>query len=261
MSAQHGLRQQLVGLRRRLYTLEAQSQLRAEGLTPRYPVEFRAQFNEDCLVYDFFDRQSTGYFIEVGAFDGYEFSVTYAVECLGWTGLLVEGIPQRAEACAARRRHAKVVHSALGRRGCAATTEFTVVADQHGGMLSFNTTTDETRKRFVASQTPATTVKVPQVPLDTLLEQDANLAKYGNEIDLASIDVEGGELDVLDGFDLKRWRPKLLLLEDNHGQTDSSAIAVYMKSQDYYLAGWLEVNRIYIRNDLKHWGSRLTQWW
>jgi FkbM family methyltransferase len=260
-AAQHVLRQQLIGLRRRLYALEALKRLEADGRTSRYPLEFRAQHNEDCLVYDLFDHQPTGYFIEVGAFDGYEFSVTYSLECLGWTGLLVEGIPERAQACRERRQHAKVVHSALGRRGCSATTQFTVVADRYGGMLSFNTTTQETRKRFVASQTPSRSVTVPQAPLDDLLEQDPNLAAFGNQIDLASIDVEGGELDVLDGFDLSRWRPKVILLEDNHDQTDSSPLAAYMKTKDYHFAGWLDVNRIYLRNDLKHWGSRLAQWW
>lgn len=33
-------------------------------------------------------------------------------------------------------------------------------------------------------------------------------------IDFISIDVEGHELDVLDGFDLARWRPRLILIED-----------------------------------------------
>jgi len=33
-------------------------------------------------------------------------------------------------------------------------------------------------------------------------------------IDLVSIDVEGHELDVLDGFNLSHWRPRLILIED-----------------------------------------------
>ncbi|MBU6412615.1 MAG: FkbM family methyltransferase [Planctomycetes bacterium] len=258
---QGGLRQQMIGLRRRLYALETMNQLQAAGRTSRYPLEFRAQHNEDCMVYDLFARQPTGYFIEVGAFDGYEFSVSYALECIGWTGLLIEAIPRRAQACKERRKHSRVVHSALGKRGCAPTANFTVVDDHWGGMLSFNTTDEETRRRFVASRTPSQTVTVPQNTMDALLEQDPNLANYGHEVDLASIDVEGGEIDVLQGFDLNRWKPKVILLEDNHDQSENSAVARYMKEQDYHHAGWLDVNRIYIRNDLKEWGSRLSQWW
>lgn len=33
-------------------------------------------------------------------------------------------------------------------------------------------------------------------------------------VDFVSIDVEGHELDVLDGFDLARWSPRLILIED-----------------------------------------------
>jgi hypothetical protein len=34
-------------------------------------------------------------------------------------------------------------------------------------------------------------------------------------IDFVSIDVEGHEPDVLAGFDLQRWRPRLLVIEDH----------------------------------------------
>ena len=38
--------------------------------------------------------------------------------------------------------------------------------------------------------------------------------------DFLSIDVEGHELEVLGGFDLARWRPRLVLLEDHVGNLD-----------------------------------------
>ena len=34
------------------------------------------------------------------------------------------------------------------------------------------------------------------------------------DVSFMKIDVEGHELDVLDGFDLARWRPRLILIED-----------------------------------------------
>ncbi len=252
---------QAIGLRRRLYTLDARAMMQDKGLTPRAPIEFRAQFNEDCLAYDLFDRQTTGYFIEVGAFDGYAFSVSYALECLGWTGLLIEPIPERAEACRSRRTHSRVVHAALNRPGSPATTEFTVVADHFGGMLSYNTTDEKTRKDIEAAKAATKKISVPQTTMDALLEGDAELAKRGGEVDLASIDVEGGEVDLLHGFNLRKWRPKVLLLEENHDHTDNSALAKYMKDQDYFFMGWLEVNRIYVRKDLESWKSRTAGYW
>lgn len=257
----HAANHQCSALRRRLYSVEAKMMMQEKGLTAKYPVEFRAQFSEDCLAYDLFERATTGYFIEVGAFDGYAFSVSYALECLGWTGLLIEAIPERAEACKARRKHSRVVHAALNRPGSPATTEFTVVADQYGGMLSYNTTDEKTKQGLQAANAATKKVTVPQTTMDALLEGDPELAKRGGEVDLASIDVEGGEVDLLHGFDLKKWRPKVLLLEENHDQTDNSALAKYMKGQDYVFMGWLEVNRIYLRKDLEDWKLRTAGSW
>ena len=47
--------------------------------------------------------------------------------------------------------------------------------------------------------------------LDDILEQ----AEAPMPIDFVSIDVEGHEVEVLSGFDLARWRPRLILVEDH----------------------------------------------
>ena len=56
-------------------------------------------------------------------------------------------------------------------------------------------------------------VKVNVRTLDSLLE---NELKHIEKIDIVSMDIEGGELDALKGFDLKKWKPTILLIE-NHG--------------------------------------------
>src|SRR5438045_2172687 len=92
---------QLIRARQKVYALHAESKLRAAGRSPRIPIEFTSQFGEDLLIYDLFDGKFDGFFIEAGAFDGYRYSATYALEAIGWSGLLVEPIPQRAEQCRA----------------------------------------------------------------------------------------------------------------------------------------------------------------
>ncbi len=249
---------QISGLRQRMFAIEAGLKLQAAGLKPRYPIEFRAQFSEDCLAYDLFKGKTDGYFIEVGAFDGYSYSVSYALECIGWTGLLIEGIPERAKACADRRKHARVVHAAVGKRGASGTTEFTVVADQYGGMLSYHTTDEQQKQIIENNKQKSTKVQVPLTSMDALLENDPELAKRGGEVDFAAIDVEGGELDLLDGFNLEKYRPKVMLLEENWQQNDDSPLAKYMKTKDYVFLGWLEVNRIYLRKDLASWQTHVA---
>ncbi|MGB6511295.1 MAG: FkbM family methyltransferase, partial [Xanthobacteraceae bacterium] len=55
------------------------------------------------------------------------------------------------------------------------------------------------------------TIDVPVRTLDDILEQAGAPAP----IDFVSIDVEGHEVEVLSGFDLARWRPRLVLVEDH----------------------------------------------
>jgi hypothetical protein len=47
------------------------------------------------------------------------------------------------------------------------------------------------------------------------LDQVLADAKAPVPLDFVSIDVEGHEVDVLRGFDLQRWRPRLIVIEDH----------------------------------------------
>lgn len=237
------MREQLVTTRARVCTLEAKELLRTQGQTERMPIEFRSQFGEDAWIWEMLGRPTKGFFIEVGAFDGYHYSVSYALEAMGWSGLLIEGLPQRYEACRAKRSHSRVVHSALSRPGAPSTMDFVNVKDQYGGMLSYldGQPTDHARS---VQQNRFQTERVT-VPVTTM---DALLKDHTGPIDAAVLDVEGAELDVLAGFDLKRWRPRVLILEDN-SQSPDSALGQYMNAQPYELAAWVGVNRMYVHRD------------
>lgn len=223
---------------------EARLVLAEAGKKPRMPVEFRSQFGEDLWVWDILRQQTEGFFIEVGAFDGYHFSTTYALESVGWNGLLIEAIPERAEACRIRRPHSRVVRAALGRRGSAGTTTFTIVNDQYGGMLSFGPAAGPHAREVARAGLGTRTITVPLTSMDELLKEHAG------PIDAAVIDVEGAEVEVLNGFDLDRFKPRLLILEDNE-RGKNAALEQYMATKPYIFAGWLSVNRLYVRADLE----------
>jgi FkbM family methyltransferase len=52
--------------------------------------------------------------------------------------------------------------------------------------------------------------------LDDILSE----ARAPTPIDLLSVDVEGHEIEVLEGFDFERWRPRLVLIEDHIATLD-----------------------------------------
>ncbi len=222
---------------RLLYAQQATAALAAAGRQPRRPIEFRSQCGEDALVWDVFGGQFHGFYIEVGAFDGYTFSATYALDCIGWNGLLIEPIPERYEQCVKNRPSARVVHAALGPRNSPRTTTFNITTDQWGGMLS-------SIGQGLAEPGAVSATRTVEVPFRTM---DELLEGHTGDIDVAVLDVEGYEVPLLEGFDLRRWRPKLIFLEDNEGDTD---IARYMRTQPYTEAPRQAHNRVYVRSDL-----------
>ena len=88
--------------------------------------------------------------------------------------------------------------------------------------------------------------KIKTSTLDKIINE-ANLSEI--EIDFLSIDVEGSELNVLKGFNLKKFKPKIILLEyiehnvKEFYQKDintiiKSEIYLYMVANNYKLINW-----------------------
>ena len=227
-------------LKKRLYELEAVAELQAEGRKPRAGRRptFRSQHGEDCALWEILDRQTKGFYIEVGAFDGKNFSVSYAFDAMGWDGLLIEAIPERAAQCKANRPDARVVHAAMGATA-GGTVKFHVTADAWGGMLSFTDPHSDHGRQAATSGTKITAVDVPRTSMNEQLKD------HTGPVDFAVIDVEGGEIELLKGFDLKRFKPRVLMLEDNEIK-DNTPLMTYMRDQDYQLVGFIGFNRIYI---------------
>jgi len=85
-------------------------------------------------------------------------------------------------------------------------------------------------------------ITVPMTTMDELLKG------HEGAVDFAVIDVEGGEADLLAGFDVGKWRPRVMLVEDNTRGQDA-ALNAYFGGREYELMGWVEVSRVYVRND------------
>lgn len=228
-------------LESRVAAMEVRAALAEGGRKPRGDVKFRGQFGEDLFAWAMFDGQLDGFYIEVGAFDGKSFSVSSIFDVIGWEGLLVEAIPERYEQCKVNRPNARVVHSALGKPGAGNQATFTVTDDQFGGMLSYMQSNSDHARAITNAKLPTKSVTVPLTTMDALLEG------HTGPIDLAVIDVEGGEAELLSGFDLKKYKPRMMLVEDNSRGKDKSLDGP-MKDAGYEQCGWIEVSRIYIHS-------------
>lgn len=199
--------------------------------------DFRSEFGEDSLIWQLLDRQTSGYFIEVGAYDGVTLSVSAAFEAIGWTGLLIEAIPERFETCKRSRPRSRVVHAALGNRGSSGTTKFHVARGEGLEVLSYHHTPPEQKREVLKRGAAMQEVEVPLTTMDALLEG------HSGPIDFASIDVEGAELDLLDGFDLQKWRPRVIVIEDISAGKNP-VLDAKLDACGYVLVAWLGFNQV-----------------
>lgn len=215
---------------------------------------YRAQFGEDRVLWRIFRRRVSGYFIEVGAYDGVTLSNTYFLEQMGWTGLLVEPIASLCERAAQTRPRSRVIHGACGRKGSCGTTTFTVA--QNVPVLSYVKADQEHIDRCIREGAELVEIEVPFHTLDDiLLEERRNRtpmggawqAKYGWKIDVVSIDTEGCELEVLDGFNLERFRPRVLVIEND--RPSGQAIEPHLLSRGYRKFHRQKINDFYVRKD------------
>ncbi len=155
---------------------------------------------------------SKGVFLEVGAIDGLYASNTYYLEKIcGWTGVLVEPVPHFFRKCVKRRKKSKVFNCALVSgdykqptvqmvfAGCGETAvKSPISSDLKSEDIEGPANWGRDRYEFEATART----------LSSVLEEAG-----APEIDFFSLDVEEYEIQVLNGLDMARFRPRWILVE------------------------------------------------
>jgi FkbM family methyltransferase len=156
-----------------------------------------------------------GVFIEVGANDGYSQSNTYYFEKFrGWTGILIEGIPELYNKCILERSKSQVFNCALVAEDFQepyVTMKYAHLMSIVDGVFDDNVARKEyfqNASQHHEFELNSYEVKVPTRTLTSILDE----CKI-DRIDFFSLDVEGAELQVLKGLDLNKYRPKYMLIE------------------------------------------------
>jgi len=197
-------------------------------------MNYYSQNGEDFVLWSLFQDKTDGFFVDVGALDGRRFSNTLSFEEAGWTGLCIEAHPFYAKLARKNRPNSVVVHGAASNED---KKEVIFYANELGSLSTLDRSSEDYfKKAYKKAFRGFKELKVPMVTLDSLL-QDLGI----DEVDLVSIDVEGTELDVLRGFTLKRYKPRIIVLECMFSER-RPRIERYMKSAGYLLARKLSNN-------------------
>ncbi|MBK8139373.1 MAG: FkbM family methyltransferase [Chloroflexi bacterium] len=208
--------------------------------TPR----FYSQHGEDCLLWSFFDKQPTGFFVDVGAFDGRYVSNTYAFELMGWKGICIEPHPVSYDILSSLRSTICLNVACVADETTTSVTLFMEKLGFLSGLLEDRQ--DDVKRRYEKRGLEFDgfeTVSVPATTLNQILSEQLPRGA-ATEISFLSLDVEGTELDVLRGLDLKKYRPRVLLIETNSAP-ERETLSAYLAAYGYIFARRLEVNSLY----------------
>lgn len=199
-----------------------------------------SQFGEDDIISAYFPDNYKGICIEIGAADGRMGSNTLMFEEKGWTAICVEPNPDLFKECIKIRKH----HANFAISNREDILDFTIfdIPGSSQSAVSSLVVDKRLEKQHEKLITNKKTIKVQVITLDKLLSYYPEIT----HIDFISIDTEGTELDVLKGFDIAKWTPKMMIIENNFNDPD---IEDYLKQFGYIKTRRHVVNDFYEYKD------------
>jgi len=209
---------------------------------------YYGQFQTDKHIEKYFashlspSNKNQGQCIEIDAVDGIDGSNTYLFEKKGWKCLCIEPNPIYFEKLKTNRQY--VMQAACGAED-KDDVKFEIFHLNDNNMSAISSLKAD--DRLISSHSHLIKSKsVIRVNLRTLnhILEDPKYSKLFDKIDFVSIDTENTELDVLRGFDINKYRPTLLVIENNFNDLE---ISNYLKPFNYLKVERVGVNDFYLR--------------
>ena len=161
-----------------------------------------AQNFEDVILARVFHERTDGFYVDVGAGDPVDMSVTKWLYDLGWSGINIEPSPILHPRLAAQRTRDVNLDCAVG-EVAGETTYFQMP------QAELSSCDPRARARAEAAGEVVVARTIPVRTLTEILDRHADQ----RTIDFLKIDVEGWERQVLSGLDLGRHRPTVIVVE------------------------------------------------
>ena len=212
-----------------------------------YPMPESCQIPNLSAIYErHFGQKTDGTFVEIGAMDGFSFSNTYGLAEKGWRGLAYEPVPEYMTAC--MKLHADRKHNV--------TTILSAVGNVQGLVNLYMGGVDSTIDKETVEKSPfGFTYDPDNYMVACITTLNIDLPHYGIQpgFEVISIDVEGAEIYVLDGFDLDYFHPKMIIIETHVGvpgrDYHAKAIIDHITSHGYTIVdGSDALNTIFWKN-------------
>lgn len=181
-----------------------------------------------------------GFAVEAGAYNGIVGSHTLGLEQEGWKVLCVEANPLLEPEGRENRKLWRAV--AVGATNTESvdfwyyTTGGAAPGYPSNHLASHSAVAVDGRVPYLTEPPPESQrIKIPMRTLDSLLDEVGF-----PRLDVAVLDLEGGESEAIKGFSLERWKPTVLTIESNDGHIT--------KPHGYTQVAHIEVDYVFVRD-------------
>ena len=178
-----------------------------------------SQEGEDLILNRFFEKQNKGFYIDVGAHHPVRFSNTYMFYKRGWSGINIDAMPNSMKIFNLLRPRDINLEIPISLN----EKKMTYYSFNDPAINGFNKNLSQSRTNDYKL--------ISKISLETkTLEKLLDKYLIKKEIDFLSIDVEGLDLEVLKSTNLKKYKPKIILveiLESNFDNLKNLEIVIY----------------------------------
>lgn len=202
---------------------------------------FNSQHLQDIFIFrNLINQKCNGIFVEIGGNDGKTYSNSLFFEnYLGFTGMLIEPLPESFEILKKTRPNCKCLNYCISKTD--GLVDFCI---PYGGSMCAGIQ-NTLREELTLSDTNKI-IKIPSVPFYKIL--NTNVYKY---IDIFFIDVEGGELEVLETMD---WNINIYIIcieIDGFNKEKDEKCKQILKDNGFEEEVVLSINSIWINRNNK----------
>ena len=201
--------------------------------------KFFSQSGQDRILKNhFFKNKKKGFFVEIGAFDGIEGSnCLYFENNYAWNGIALE--PSKTQFSKLKKnRKCSVLNLAIS--SSEKEVEFYDVHEglaQMSGINDINYSSKDIVEKDIRSKIKK--YKLKTTTFDKIIPLD-------EVIDYLSIDIEGGEMEVLKSIDFKKYTIKVISVENNN--PDNIDFNYFFKEKNFSFFDRIGVDEIFFNN-------------
>ena len=208
---------------------------------------FYSNWGVDMLADDFFKKKKYGVYIDIGCHQPFLNNNTYRLYKRGWTGINIDLDFNSIDLFNFFRKKDFNINTAISDK------------NEETDLYFFH---NRSAINTLSKESGVKAKEIRKIKTHTLNDIIENSPFKDKKINYLSIDVEGHEISVINGFDLNKYKPELVIIEfiDTKikefylNQIDniiSSDIYNFMIKHDYKLINWVHDDLVFVPNNIK----------